>query len=201
MFTLFSPRYTIKVEELAIWFFMESDFIDYGQLIDDAMHVIVKEALKRVSTSGLPGKHHFFISFLTNHEDVEISDRLKEKYPDEMTIVLQYQFEDLTVTDDFVSVVLSFDNIKEKIVIPFDALTAFADPSVKFGLQFRRVDSSYEASPKDDENIPEKVKSTKRTKASTKTNRPATKKARSKKTAASSKKDSNVIKLDNFRKK
>lgn len=116
---------------------MSNDFIDYGQLIDDAMHIIVKKALERVCKEGLPGKHHFFISFITDYPGVSISEALKSKYPDEMTIVLQHQFEDLKITDKGFSVVLSFDNIKEKIVVPFDALVAFADPSVKFGLQFR----------------------------------------------------------------
>ncbi|MCE3231800.1 MAG: hypothetical protein K0R98_57 [Rickettsiaceae bacterium] len=119
---------------------MSNDFIDYGKLIDDAMHIIVKKALERVSDEGLPGKHHFFISFLTNYPGVIISDELKKKYPEEMTIVLQHQFDDLKVTDKRFDVVLSFDNVKENIGAPFDALVAFADPSVKFGLQFRHID-------------------------------------------------------------
>ena len=119
---------------------MSDEFIDYGQLIDDAMHIIVKKALERVCREGLPGKHHFFISFLTNYPGVSLSKALKDKYPDEMTIVIQHQFEDLTITDKGFSVVLSFDNVKERIAIPFDSLLAFADPSVKFGLQFRHMD-------------------------------------------------------------
>lgn len=113
--------------------------INYGALIDKAMHYIVKEALQIVTESGLPGNHHFFISFLTHYPGVVISERLRKKYPEEMTIVLQYQFEELAVTENAFSVVLSFDNIKERIVIPFMALSAFADPSVKFGLQFRHL--------------------------------------------------------------
>jgi hypothetical protein len=119
---------------------MNDDFIDYGKLIDDAMHVIVKKALERVSKEGLPGKHHFFISFLTGYPGVILSDTLKKRYPEEMTIVLQHQFEDLKVTDKRFDVVLSFDNVKENIGAPFEALVAFADPSVKFGLQFRHMD-------------------------------------------------------------
>jgi hypothetical protein len=119
---------------------MTDDFIDYGKLIDEAMHIIVRKALERVSKEGLPGKHHFFISFLTNYPGVIISENLKKKYPDEMTIVLQHQFESLRVTDKRFDVVLSFDNVKEDIGAPFEALVAFADPSVKFGLQFRHVD-------------------------------------------------------------
>lgn len=116
---------------------MGNDFIDYGKLIDDAMHVIVRKALERVAEEGLPGKHHFFISFITRFPGVSISEALLSKYPEEMTIVLQHQFEDLTVDAEHFSVALSFDNVKESISIPFEALVAFADPSVKFGLQFR----------------------------------------------------------------
>lgn len=116
---------------------MSKNFIDYSQMIDDAMHVIVINALKYVKQNGLPGKHHFFISFSTLHPDVSISETLKEKYPEEMTIVLQHQFEELHIDDKFFSVVLSFNNKREKLVVPFSSLVAFADPSVKFGLQFR----------------------------------------------------------------
>lgn len=119
---------------------MSNYFIDYGKLIDDAMHVIVKQALGYIQNGSLPGRHHFFISFLTSHPGVKISKALREKYPEEMTIVLQHQFEDLQITDDYFSVVLSFDNIKEKVQIPFDSLIAFADPSVKFGLQFSHAE-------------------------------------------------------------
>lgn len=117
----------------------KEDFINYGDLIDDAMHVIVKRALEIVVSEGLPADHHFFISFLTHYPGVQISDLLKNKYPEEMTIVLQYQFQDLFVDDVGFGVTLSFDNIKENLVIPFAALSAFADPSVKFGLQFRHL--------------------------------------------------------------
>jgi hypothetical protein len=118
---------------------MASDKINYPKLIDQAMQHIVKEALSITSKSSLPGNHHFFISFLTFHPKVVISQKLKKRYPEEMTIVLQYQFENLEVYDDYFSVSLSFDGVKEKLVIPYDALTAFADPSVKFGLQFKHL--------------------------------------------------------------
>lgn len=120
---------------------MSDDFIDYGKLIDDAMHVIVRYTLDKVAREGLPGKHHFFISFLTQFPGVVVSEKLRARYANEMTIVLQYQFEDLKVTAEDFSVVLSFDGEKERIVIPFSALTAFADPSVRFGLQFRHLES------------------------------------------------------------
>lgn len=120
--------------------FMDKDYIDYSQLIDDAMHVIVRKALEVATNKSLLGEHHFFISFMTNHPGVTISDKLKKRYPKEMTIVLQYQFEDLRVSEKEFNVILSFDNVKERIVIPFSSLTAFADPSVKFGLQFRHIE-------------------------------------------------------------
>ena len=177
---------------------MSDDFIDYGQLIDDAMHVIVQKALERVAEEGLPGKHHFFISFITEYPGVEISDALKSKYPEEMTIVLQHQFEDLHVSEEGFSAVLSFDNVREKIVIPFDSLVAFADPSVKFGLQFRHLDE-YElaeitedadfAIPGEEEFIDEVKKSTSPEKG---------KKASAKGKKA---KNNNVVDIDSFRKK
>jgi hypothetical protein len=116
---------------------MSEDLINYGELIDDAMHLIVKKALKLAALRPLPGDHHFFISFVTKYPGVSISNKLLEKYPNEMTIVLQFQFEELIVEEDYFSVILSFGGVKEKLVIPFASLTAFADPSVKFGLQFR----------------------------------------------------------------
>ena len=119
---------------------MKKEMIDYSVLVDDAMHLIVKKSLEIFAESDMDADHHFFISFVTKYPGVSISKKLHNKYPYEMTIVLQYQFEDLVVTEEGFSVYLSFDNQQEKIVIPFAALTAFADPSVKFGLQFRHVD-------------------------------------------------------------
>jgi hypothetical protein len=118
----------------------KKNIIDYSVLVDDAMHLIVKKSLEIFAKGNLDGDHHFFISFITKYPGVTISEKLHNKYPYEMTIVLQYQFEDLFINDKGFSVCLSFDNQKEKIVIPFAALTAFADPSVKFGLQFRHID-------------------------------------------------------------
>ena len=176
---------------------MSDDFIDYGKLIDDAMHVIVRKALQRVSKEGLPGKHHFFISFLTNYPGVVISDELKKKYPDEMTIVLQHQFEDLKVTDKRFDVVLSFDNVKESIGAPFDALLAFADPSVKFGLQFRQMEDAY------DEDIAELEEMTEVLEKEFIDDLESEKKdSKSKKKSDKSKKKSaNVVDIDAFRKK
>ncbi len=113
-----------------------NDTIDYPGLIDSAMRNVVREALVHVDHYGLPGDHHFFISFQTNYPGVSISPQLKARYPEEITIVVQHQFWDLKITDKQFSIMLSFNNIPEKLVVPFDALTAFADPSIKFGLQF-----------------------------------------------------------------
>lgn len=113
-----------------------NDTIDYPGLIDAAMRNVVREALIHVDKFGLPGDHHFFISFQTNYPGVSISPQLKSRYPEEITIVVQHQFWDLKIGKDKFSIMLSFNNIPEKLVVPFDALTAFADPSIKFGLQF-----------------------------------------------------------------
>lgn len=111
--------------------------IDYPALIDNAMRSVVRTAIEQVAATGaLPGDHHFFVSFLTNYPGVEISPVLHKRYPEEMTIVIQHQFWDLHVTEDLFTITLSFNNVPEKLVIPFAALSAFADPSIKFGLQF-----------------------------------------------------------------
>lgn len=112
------------------------DTIDYPGLIDGAMRGVVREALVHVDKFGLPGDHHFFISFQTNYPGVSISPQLKARYPEEITIVVQHQFWDLKIGKEKFSIMLSFNNIPEKLVVPYDALTAFADPSIKFGLQF-----------------------------------------------------------------
>ena len=110
--------------------------INYEQLIKDSLKLAIKELFKSVSEQGLPGDHHFFISFNTNFEGVEISDWMEEKYPNEMTIVIQNWFENLNVDDQFFNIVLNFNNKPEKMKIPFDSIISFSDPSVNFSLQF-----------------------------------------------------------------
>jgi hypothetical protein len=110
--------------------------IDYSGMIDKAMRSVVRESLELAQKHGLPGQHHFYISFLTKHPGVKISESLHARYPEEMTIVMQHQYWDLKVEDTQFSLMLSFSNIPEKLVVPYSALTAFADPSIKFGLQF-----------------------------------------------------------------
>lgn len=124
--------------------FEDNDLIDYGRLIDDAMHVIVKRVMQLIDAEGLPGEHHFYITFLTQFPGVMISDELESKYPEEMTIVIQHQYWELEVTDEYFSIVLSFNHKKQSLTVPYDAIISFADPSVKFGLQFRYAEEYLE---------------------------------------------------------
>lgn len=110
--------------------------IDYDALAQEAMRGVVRAVLTRVQKSGLPGDHHFYIAFDTRHPGVVLSKRLKSKYADEMTIVLQHVFWDLIVSDQRFEVKLRFDGVPERLVIPFDALKVFFDPSVPYALQF-----------------------------------------------------------------
>ncbi|MDX2050434.1 MAG: ClpXP protease specificity-enhancing factor SspB [Rickettsiaceae bacterium] len=110
--------------------------INYSELVDQAMRGIVKKLLIHASKNGIREPHYFLLTFSTGFHGVQISDRLKKKYPEEMTIILQHQFENLQVVNSSVTVRLSFDGIKETIVFPLDALTAFIDPSTRFALQF-----------------------------------------------------------------
>jgi uncharacterized protein len=110
--------------------------IDYEALAQDAMRGLVRTVLTKAAKVGLPGEHHFYISFDTLAPGAFISKRLREKYPDEMTIVLQHRFWDLAVTDERFEVKLTFDGIPERLVVPFNAIKVFFDPSVRFSLQF-----------------------------------------------------------------
>ncbi len=114
----------------------DNDHIDYAKLIDVAMRRVVREVLEDAARRGLPGEHHFYISFDTNFPGVSMSEMLRARYPEEMTIVIQHQFWDMRVEDNTLFITLSFNNIPEKLEIPLAAITAFADPSIKFGLQF-----------------------------------------------------------------
>ena len=118
---------------------MVDDQLRYDRMVETALRDVVRQALRKIAATGLPGDHHFYVTFLTGGPGVEIPGHLAEQYPDEMTIVLQHQFEDLEVTDDAVAVTLSFNNAKERLTIPFAAVTTFADPSVNFALQFQQA--------------------------------------------------------------
>jgi uncharacterized protein len=115
---------------------MTKDLIRYDLLVQEALKGVVRKVLSDAGKDGLPGEHHFYVSFRTDFPGVRLSTRLREKYPQEMTIVLQHQFWDLVVTDHGFEVGLSFSGIPERLLIPFDALTGFFDPSVQFGLKF-----------------------------------------------------------------
>jgi hypothetical protein len=118
---------------------MSEDLMDYQALVERAMKGVVRDVLLRVAEDGLPREHHLYITFRTEHEGVEIADRLVAQYPDEMTIVLQYQFWGLEISEDAFEITLSFSGKNERLFIPFDAVVGFADPSVNFGLQFKAV--------------------------------------------------------------
>lgn len=118
---------------------MPVDHIRYDILAQDALRGLVRRVLTDAGKKGLPGEHHFFITFNTQHDAVRLSPRLREQYPDEMTIVLQHQFWDLKIGDDAFEVGLSFSGVAERLYIPFEAITAFADPSVQFALQFETL--------------------------------------------------------------
>lgn len=121
---------------------MATDHIRYDVLARDALRGVLKQVLADAAEHGLPGEHHFYITFLSKAEGVKISPRLLSQYPQEMTVILQHQFWDLVVTDDRFEVGLSFNGIPERLVIPFSAIKSFFDPSVQFGLQFEPVEES-----------------------------------------------------------
>lgn len=116
---------------------MAKDFIGYQALTDAALRGVVREALRRIEKSGLIGAHHFYLTFKTHADGVDIPDFLREQYPDEMTIIIQHQYWALKVKDDAFEVTLTFKKLPAPLHIPFSALTAFFDPGVQFGLQFR----------------------------------------------------------------
>jgi len=115
----------------------DDDILRYDKMVEYALRGVVKQAVEEVMEGGLPGEHHFYITFMTDFPGVDIPDYLRDRYPGEMTIVLQYQFYDLNVDREKMSVTLSFNNVPERLVIPLGAITIFADPSVNFALQFQ----------------------------------------------------------------
>ena len=110
--------------------------IDYGNLMHRAMRGLIQQVLSDVAEHGLPGQHHFFITFDTMHPEVEIADWLSDRYPDEMTVVMQTWFDNLEVGEDGFAVTLNFGDSPEPLYIPYDAIKTFVDPSVEFGLRF-----------------------------------------------------------------
>jgi uncharacterized protein len=122
--------------------------IDYGNLMHRAMRGLIQEVLAGVQKTGLPGKHHFFITFDTQHPDAELADWLSDRYPGEMTIVLQHWFADLEVGDEGFAVTLNFGDSPEPLFVPYDAIKTFVDPSVEFGLRFETQTPPDSAEPK-----------------------------------------------------
>ncbi len=127
--------------------------IEYGKLMHDAMRGLIRQVLSDVARNGLPGEHHFFITFDTTHPEVAIADWLRERYPEEMTVVIQHWFDNLDVGEDAFSVTLNFGNSPEPLFIPYDAISTFVDPSVEFGLRFETQESDEEDADEEEDGI------------------------------------------------
>jgi hypothetical protein len=199
------------------------DLIRYDILTQDAMRGVVKKIITETAKAGLPGEHHFFVSFLTDFPNVRLSTRMRERYPDEMTIVIQHQYWDLKAHENSFEIGLSFDDIPESLSIPFAAIKGFFDPSVQFGLQFDVDDEAGEpqnastaiAAVATDDNeavviepeiLKTKKKSTTKAKKKKKTNAVTDKAKNDSATANDKEKDdessgAEVVSLDAFRKK
>ncbi len=181
----YNPLISLAASATDILMKVEDKTLRYDKMVESALRGVVRQAITEVQESGLPGDHHFYITFLTDYPGVKIPDYLRERYPGEMTIVLQYQFTDLSVNAERIAVTLSFNNIPEQLVIPLPAVTIFADPSVNFALQFQPLgemmsDEDGEDEPDDEGPAP---------------------KGKSKKASKSEAKSGEVVSLDQFRKK
>lgn len=110
--------------------------IDYGNMMHDAMRGLIRNVMSMIETNGLPGEHHFFITVNMHHPDVDMADWLRQRYPDEITIVIQHWFDNLAVDENGFAITLNFGNSPEPLYVPFDAISTFVDPSVEFGLRF-----------------------------------------------------------------
>ncbi|MEN8740597.1 MAG: ClpXP protease specificity-enhancing factor SspB, partial [Phaeobacter gallaeciensis] len=118
--------------------------IDYGNLMHSAMRGLIRTVLQDVADNGLPGNHHFFITFDTRHPDAQLADWLRERYPEEMTVVMQHWYDNLAVDQDGFAVTLNFGETPEPLYIPYDAIKTFVDPSVEFGLRFETAEDDVE---------------------------------------------------------
>ena len=132
-----------------------SKTIDYGNLMHRAMRGLILEVLRGVERHGLPGEHHFFITFDTRHPSAQLADWLRERYPEEMTVVMQHWYDGLSVNDDGFAITLNFGDSPEPLYIPFDAIRTFVDPSVEFGLRFETQDSDEDDEEEDVDDIVE----------------------------------------------
>lgn len=124
--------------------------IDYGNLMHEAMRGLIRRVLQDVSDQGLPGNHHFFITFDTSHPDAELADWLSDRYPDEMTVVMQHWYDRLDVGADGFAITLNFGDAPEPLYIPYDAIRTFVDPSVEFGLRFEQQETEEEDEDRDE---------------------------------------------------
>jgi uncharacterized protein len=186
---------------------MSEDLIRYDILAQDALRGVIRKVLSEVNRTGLPGNHHFFITFVTGAPGVRISSRLHEKYPEQMTIVIQHQYWDLEVSETGFEVTLSFNDVSEKLVIPYSSVRGFYDPSVNFELEFEvKTEGNTVHEPlhivKDEEQEPTTTVTTAKPKAIGKAKAPklVTKKA-SDDEAETAKPSADVVSLDAFRKK
>ncbi len=186
---------------------MSEDLIRYDILAQDALRGVIRKVLSEVNRTGLPGNHHFFITFVTGAPGVRISSRLHEKYPEQMTIVIQHQYWDLEVSESGFEVTLSFNDVSEKLVIPYSSIRGFYDPSVNFELEFEvKTEGNAVHEPlhivKDDENQPNLPVVASKPKANGKSKAPklVTKKT-SEETVEAAKPSADVVSLDAFRKK
>lgn len=162
--------------------------IDYGNLMHEAMRGLIRKVLLDVCDNGLPGDHHFFITFDTSHPDAELADWLFDRYPGEMTVVMQHWYDNLEVTKEGFSVTLNFGDAPEPLYIPYDAIKTFVDPSVEFGLRFETKSDEDE----DSEQTPARLPV-----ASPLQDRPGAPEAESE---MDSEKDAEIVSLDSFRK-
>ncbi len=117
----------------------KDDILRYDLMVERALRAVVRDSLEVAAQEGLPGEHHFYITFRTDFPGVEISEGLRTRYNEEMTVVIQHQFWDLAVAEDYFAITLSFSGRPERLVVPYESITAFADPSVRFGLQFESL--------------------------------------------------------------
>ena len=180
--------------------------LNYERMVEDALRGVLRQALKITKSQGLPGSHHFYVTFDTTFPGVRIADVLHAMHPKEMTIVLQHQFWDLRVEEESFDITLSFNGVNQPLHVPFAAVTAFADPHAKFGLQFQLEfededasdmleDDGFDMPPVDNAMVTQKLKTSRRGRAETK-------KFGSKGAASSDEEESRkVVTLDAFRKK
>ncbi|MFX0544269.1 SspB family protein [Roseovarius sp. S1116L3] len=132
--------------------------IEYGNLMHRAMRGLIQEVLEDVQENGLPGAHHFFITFDTNHPEAALADWLKQRYPNEMTVVMQHWYDNLEVGDDGFGITLNFGDAPENLYVPYDAIQTFVDPSVEFGLRFETQTKDEEEGDDDEEDVAEMPK-------------------------------------------